>query len=557
MKSQNEPSATQAPYAHMNPIDGSQHDHAMTSPSIQADGFGEPRTMYVDSTDREMAMEENNSPLHNDISNRAPAPVTTTCQSDSTVNNSNNLPVTSDYITYQEIEMGDVAPFRRESCANTSIASVLGPLPELPKHVDVRDHSMQVDSYIAAQEEIAGNHPTTSQVLQHSNYITHSTVTSASTFCNPNIGEGTVSAPKRRWSPSLVDELTDQMDASVPTDPQRDFVFSNMIDNLTQSWRNVLELYGMRLGYREAFHTNFVPDINAIQEKSMRRWAPLDEIADAIESAMLDQWAHCCRRVARKYQLDMRRDLVSEARATARKIKDQVLADAAQIRFLPPSEPNSPQAPMRLRIPSVPASQPHLFALPLRLPITPGTKKRPAPLDVEALRSDIAGLDLNGTNSNSNKKGLDTPRTPASAKRFKASPLDVTIPRRPLALPKGMTTPGRGRTGARLAVPPTPTRCSRRAQTPTPQMLDEDEDRDVDMETSVGYEIVGHIGPYPVREPQPPVGQVGFAVRDEVEVDAGADADVSGEGEGNGEKEDGVQDDDMDGGDDDVFITSH
>ncbi|KAI0883971.1 uncharacterized protein GGS22DRAFT_28216 [Annulohypoxylon maeteangense] len=571
MEPQQESLANQAPDSHVNLVDGSQQDHVMTSPRIEAFSSNELPDMEDDTTGIES---------HNYVGDgETPAPVIMTSQPCATANSS-DLPAVSNYTINEEIEMEDAAPLRKTSHNSTSLAPILPRFSNPPEHDDSHGDKMDLDSYIAAQKDCdnTGSYPTTPrhqpksfrtptlsrvltprQVERHGGHVTTSTVTQASTFCNPSIGEGIPSAPKRRWSPSLLDDLADQLDASVPTDIQREYVFSNLIDKLTRAWRDVLELYGMRLGLTEAFNTPFVPDVDTIRENAMRWWAPLDEIADATESELLEQWQHRCRRVIRRYQTDMRRDLVAEARAKARGIRDQVLASAALIRDQPTSNPDSPRTPARLRIPSTPASRSHMFALPLSLPNTPDSKKRPAPLDVDALRSHIEGLSLGGVRANDGN-GFDNPRTPTSTKRFKRNGLDASVSREPLALPKGLTTPARRRVGFREIPPLTPTRPWRRARVPTPRAVDEGEE-DVDMEGEAEGQVVGHIGPYPVMEPPSQV-----EVEDEAEAgtDSGAEADVSGEGddeeeeEGGDEEEsvdgDGDEDEDMEDGDD-VFTS--
>ncbi|KAI1212648.1 uncharacterized protein F4807DRAFT_343892 [Annulohypoxylon truncatum] len=631
MESQHDHSDAQMPDSLVNPVDESQPDHVMTSPPIDADSSSELPVMEDDNTVNEVSMERNDPSLNNDVGDdETPASIMSTPQPNMNTDNSNDLQVVGDSATNQELQMEDTAPLRKAYHDGTFLARVSTYSPEPPKHADDHDDNMDVDSSTTPKKESTGGHDAASQdepenhqtptlfldVVQPSpaasrcSHTTTSSTIEASTLCNPSLGEGRASAPKRRWS-SSVDELADQMDASIPSDPQREFVFANMVEKLQAAWRRVLERCGMRLGWREAFTTAFEPDVAAIREKAMRPWAPLAEIADATEEAMLEQWRHRCRRVIDRYQMDMRRDLVAEAREQARRVGDQVLAAAAaaaaaQIRGSSSSSgPRSPHTPKRLRIPSTPGSRSHLFDLPPPFPNLPSSasaaasasgssstrrfprtlpgakseakKKRPAPLDVDALRSRVAGLDLNRANNDNDNNGNDNgsgtgtgtdPRTPTSAKRFKTSGANVSVPRRPLALPKGLTTPARRRFGVRERerVPATPTRSSRRARTPAPRVLggeeDMDGDMDVDVSTPVRRQVVGHIGPYPVVQPEAQEDREGFAAVAAAADgdDDGNDADVSAEGEEEEEEgevgEEENEDEDMEDGDDDVF-TSH
>ncbi|KAI2466496.1 hypothetical protein F4781DRAFT_445149 [Annulohypoxylon bovei var. microspora] len=529
MVSQPEPlaKATPAPDSPRSPVDGSQRG---TSPQskVTADSSSELTVKEDHEVTEDLVMGNDDLSLQQEEGvNKAPevdsetlASVTTTTQPDGIDDSSNESPVVGDSTTNQELEMENAPPLRRQSRDSTTLAPILTLFPRTPKRVNDQDDELDEEILTMIREESTRGqastvpHPSTPSRpdISHSPATSSSTI-EAFTMCNNNnnMGEGTASAPKRPHSPtseldSDLDELVDRMAATVTTDLQRDFVFAQVTAYVTETCQHVLELYGRRLGCKEAFHIAFSPDVAGLRQQVMRPWATLEEIADATEAAVIEAWTQRCQRVITKYRVEMHRKPDDEVRRKAHRGKHEILANAAQVKDTAPPDPLQPRTPSRL------------FAV----PGTPDSKKRRAPSEVEALRASVADLDLNRNrvaNNNNNDDARAPPRTPASRKRQ----------RRGLPLPKGYATPRGRRSGLRTV---TPTRVARGAFTPTrlPTMT-------TTVQSPGAYEVVGHIGPYPVMSSSPT--NPGFA----------ADAPAEDEDEDGDEDED--MDMDCDG--DDVF----
>ncbi|XDG07465.1 hypothetical protein ABKA04_007080 [Annulohypoxylon sp. FPYF3050] len=572
MDSQREPYDTCVPNSKGIPVDESQQDHAMTSPPTD-DNSGELSTAMDNNADNRM-MEGNGLPAPNETDgDNTLVPAISYPQAIGTHDGSSDLQIMGNSTIRQDIEMEDSAPNRQASPNNP--APILTLTSQSPKHASGNDNEMDVDSSTASQKESTGGHPTTSQgeaegiltlVLRtRPQPPTTRTTTKSIEVINicgnvSPVGTVTMLRSKRPLDPPDMDGLADRIDASMPTDAQRTFVFKQMAERLIKAWQEVLERCGMRLGSKEAMTLVFKPDLDAIVPKAMRRW-PLDRVAEVVETELLEQWAAQCHRVIARYSIEMYgRSMVAEAQNTVPEIRNRVLEEAERV--TDPSEPPAtPHTPRPLRIPSSPVLRDGLFHFPATPPIrptafptlrlakvTPQDNKRRVVEDLDALRSQIAGLDINRRDDRNGEEEEDGMHTPYSELRC-----EIRSPRGMVSsgLPRALSTSYRGRLGLwDRGGNVTPTRPSRTGR-PTRRVLGEDEDVDMGLDemggrqpTAVGREAVEHIEPYPVMGPL--IG-VAMAGNEEAGENDGSDAgvDVSAKEENGKEGKDK--------GDDDVF----
>ncbi|KAI1403172.1 hypothetical protein F4819DRAFT_506846 [Hypoxylon fuscum] len=259
---------------------------------------------------------------------------------------------------------------------------------------------------------------------------------------------------------------------------QRECVFRNVVEGLREAWEEVLELCGMRLGCREAFHICYVPDVDHIRQAAMRPEATFRDIADAVELAMLEKWRERCRRIIVKYRQEMRRSLVNEAQRAAVVVKEKVLADAVNGKpdwHLPTEPPTTtPSTPT----PSTPTPSTPTPSTPT--PKTPNSKQK-ASKQVSELGNKVAKLNIEDDEDDSDLTLPMTPRTPRTPGKH------LRVSYEPLYLPKGNTTPRRRQNGLLQEIPPRALR-RRIAQTPAAAPAP----------TPDTHDVVGFIGPYAV-----------------------------------------------------------
>ncbi|KAI1445679.1 hypothetical protein F5Y02DRAFT_124582 [Annulohypoxylon stygium] len=564
MDSQREPYDTCVPNSQAIPVDESQQDQAMTSPPTD-DNSSELSTAMDNNADNRM-MEGNRFLTPNKAGgDDTSVPAMSSPQAIGTFDGSSDLRAMGNSTIRQDIEMEGTAPNRQATPDN--LAPILTLTSQSPKHTSGNDNEMDVDSSTASQKESTGGHPTTSQgeaeriltlVLRTRPQPPTTRTTTKSieviNICHnfSPVGTVTMLKSKRPWDPPDMDDLADRIDASMPTDAQRTFVFKQMAERLMKAWQEVLERCGMRLGSKEAMTLVFKPDLDAIAPKAMRRW-PLDRVAEVVESELLEQWATQCHRIIARYSIEMYgRSMVAEAQQTVPEIRDRVLEEAERV--TDPSEPPAtPHTPRPLRIPSSPVLRDGLFHFPATPPIrptafptlrlakvTPQDNKRRVVEDMDTLRSQIAGLDINrkdNRDGEEEREEEDGMHTPFSEVRYiMHSPRGIVSS----GLPRALSTSYQGRLGMwDRGRNVTPTRSSRTGR-PTRRVLGED--GDVDM--GVGSEARRQIEPYPVMGPL--IG-VAMAGNEEAGEDDGNDAgvDVSAK-EDNGKEC-------KDEGDDDVF----
>ncbi|KAI1771686.1 hypothetical protein F4818DRAFT_445016 [Hypoxylon cercidicola] len=232
---------------------------------------------------------------------------------------------------------------------------------------------------------------------------------------------------------------------------QREYVLVHVIEKLKDGWQDVLFKCGWRLGSPRAVGTRYEPKVDAIRDAALRPSATLPQVADAVEKAMLVQWARCCKRTIFEYKRDFRRDLVDEARQKARAVKQKVLADAMTAR--PPPPPPTPTP-------------------------TPSTRKRIASTEADVLKTQerVAQLSIRGGDDD------------AYGYRYGYG---YALPPTPTASGKKKQRVG-ARNGARTGSParqPQPQTRRRQVWAPAPPRAPG---------------VVGHIGPYEVTSPHSP-----------------------------------------------------
>ncbi|KAI0838039.1 hypothetical protein F5Y06DRAFT_304096 [Hypoxylon sp. FL0890] len=441
---------TSAPEPCVSPVDGPQHDYATTTPQpnieieqLETEHLSDISVAKDATTPQKKPAGENSPPPQENPNNHdALAPTSPTPQ--------------------QEIMLAK----------SSSDLSVAGP-PATPLK------EITEESSSALQKEHKCNHtptpipatPTQSEVISH--HVTTVSTTATSTLCQGKLGEGTPSAPKRPHSPSppppTPTPTSDSADPEVLA-LRRDYVFVHTFHGLKGAWQEVLELCGMRIGSRPAFHIRFEPDIDHIKQEVMQQAATLQEIADITELVLLGKWKEACRRIIIQYRLDMRRDMVSEALHAAQSVKDKVLARAAKVTADHPHPTPSPP-----RTPSQPLPRHILF------PRTPGRNYRAAHPEVETLRPRIARLDIEDRYLDIHYHPYATP-SPARRRR-----LDVS--EEPHDLPRALSTGRRPRYGRNFRGTPG---FRRLARTPVPRMA---------TPSPAGSQVVGRIGPYQVTTP--------------------------------------------------------
>ncbi|KAI0894077.1 hypothetical protein F4806DRAFT_130114 [Annulohypoxylon nitens] len=559
MDSQREPYDTCVPISQAIPVDESQQDQAMTSPPTE-DNSSELSTAMDYNTDNRM-MEGNRLLTPNEAGgDNTSVPAMSSPQAIGTFDGSSDLRAMGNSTIGQDIEMEGTAPNRQATPDNP--APILTLASQSPRHASGNDNEMDVDSSTASQKESTGGHPTTPQgeaeriltlVLRTRPQPPTTRTTTKSieviNICHnfSPVGIVTMLKSKRPWDPPDMDDLADRIDASMPTDAQRTFVFKQMAERLMKAWQEVLERCGMRLGSKEAMTLVFTPDLDAIAPKAMRRW-PLDRVAEVVETELLEQWATQCHRVIDRYTIEMYgRSMVAEAQNAVPEIRDRVLEEAERVSD-PSEPPKTPHTPRPLRIPSSPVLRDGLFHFPATPPIrptafptlrlvklTPQDNKRRVVEDVDALRSRIAGLDISRKdNRDGDEEGMHTP--------FSEVRCVIHSPRYTVSsgLPKAHSTSYRGRLGlSDRGGSATPTRPSGTGR-PMRRVLGEDEDIDM----GVASEARRQIGPYPVMGPLIGVAMAGNDGAGEND-GSNADVDVSAK------EDDGKEG--KDEGDDDVF----
>ncbi|KAI1378933.1 hypothetical protein F4677DRAFT_442662 [Hypoxylon crocopeplum] len=283
----------------------------------------------------------------------------------------------------QDQATGPVTTSREQSMeVNDAPASVVTTPPQQLMVIDGPDGSSAVGNPTTPVEESVEKDPTTPEknhqppvaatpsqpatTVQDNSEV--STV-EASTMCRDELEAEIPTTLKRARSPSP-EPPTNPHDASKALFIfQQEYVFLNMVETLKNSLKGSLERCGMRLGAKAAFHINFEPDVNHIRSEAMRPTATLHEIADAVELAMLTPWTDRCSRLITKYRLEMRKDLVVEARKAALKVKEKVLAKAE---FVGPGDPLLPPSP-----PTFARARPHLIPQSPRHPRTPSPSHTP------------------------------------------------------------------------------------------------------------------------------------------------------------------------------------
>ncbi|KAI0011329.1 hypothetical protein F4779DRAFT_574383, partial [Xylariaceae sp. FL0662B] len=267
--------------------------------------------------------------------------------------------------------------------------------------------------------------------------------------------QGTLSPsmPEQQES-SVIATAGDNTTPNVPA-PQQEYVIQHMFTGLKVAWREIIERRSMILGSPASFNTRFEPDITDIRDKAIQSSATLRDIADATESAMLELWKESCKRVIRKYSIEMRQDIVREAKNKAEAVRERVVARATDPEF--------------------------------QIPLTQEED------DVEALRPTIEKLTLEE----------NIPKTPPRTPRNNLRATNLS------PLPKGLTSP-RLRYSMRTQPPTTPTIATAMRLTPIKReastsngynKMEHNKRHRVISPVKDGYEVVGHIGRYPVLSP--------------------------------------------------------
>ncbi|OTA95400.1 hypothetical protein M434DRAFT_9820 [Hypoxylon sp. CO27-5] len=442
---------------HASPADGSQHDHVMTvsQPSTVTESLSEVSGEDDPTARQKDVTGEGSTPAQeNSNGDEAPEPVSPISREAVVVDGSSDLSAAEPPSTPLDEAMEDNPTTPQKESSN--------PTPMLPT---------------PSQPDVAFHHVTTTSTE------------AASTLCQDNLGEGTPTAPKRPLSPTPPPQLPGNLSPGALA-VRRDHVFFNVFQGLKDAWQHVIELCGRRLGSRAAFCTRFEPDIDQIRQEVMRPTATLQEIVDATELAMMRRWREQCRRFIIQYRLDMRRNLVEEAKRSAQVVKEKVLLDATQLTTTtttPPHVPESPHPPSTSRTPlsHLPSTTPPRPSPSDRRILTPrasGNNNRGPPPSVESLRPRIERLDIEDRNNRFNDP-FATPRPPRrirlnSPERSRSRPRPSTTPRRPR---RGRRTPG----FRRLVQTPNPT-----SRVPLPNPF--------------ASQLVGHIGRHPVTTPPAP-----------------------------------------------------
>ncbi|KAI6089315.1 hypothetical protein F4821DRAFT_231715 [Hypoxylon rubiginosum] len=280
---------------------------------------------------------------------------------------------------------------------------------------------------------------------------------------------------------------------------QREFVFTNLIDKLKNTWRLVLLKCAWRLGSHRAVNTHFEPDINIIRCAAMRPLATLQEIADVVELAMVAQWARCCRHTISAYRRDFRADLVRDALLKAQPVKQKVLADAMLLLHPAAGGPLFPMAGKKRVASTAPddlQAQTTRSTSPCPSPdLHPATPRKSnmrdasTQADVLQTQEELAQLNIHDPNDDDDKRfeGYTASPTSASSKSsFKRLRKPTRIPPNYRYQSKSSQSRARAESPAkRQRVQSRP----RRAPAPSPKP------------SRLRPEVVGHIGPYAVTSP--------------------------------------------------------
>ncbi|KAL7621180.1 hypothetical protein AAE478_008497 [Parahypoxylon ruwenzoriense] len=368
---------------------------------------------------------------------------------------------------------------------------------------DVGESSVVGDPRMPLRESADGNLATLRGACQESHETSSPTMTTPSqpkivvedlstpttaehpTTPQKPIAPGPAASPrglKRPRTPTLPAAILN----NTPKHPQRDYIISHIVKDLKAAWQQLIELRGQTLGSKRAVHTHFNPSIRTIcvnissmREEALLPSATPQEVADAAELAMVEELTATCQHVIGQYAREMRRDLVAEARAEARAVKEKVLAAASRA------------SPEDLR----PLLAAPIWDEPLSTP--------EAALNISLARLTLDGIKL----TNILPRGQQ--RVPPGRKRQRMyveddgedyeedEDEDRNEPRKQ-PLPKNFSTPRRPRQQSRFPRP-APPRSAGRSPTSFPFPLPSD--FRPQMGPLFDPDVVGRIGPYLVRKP--------------------------------------------------------